>query len=69
MFVVRDTRSAVNNVEYSFDAEHWHVLHPLDGISDSRVERFQLAVDRNQAGRLVIRATDAMNNVVTAAAR
>ena len=69
MFVVRDTRSAVNNVEYSFDAEHWHVLHPLDGIADSRVEHFQLAVDRDQAGRLVIRATDAMNNVVTAAAR
>ena len=66
-FVVRDTQSAVQNVEYSLDTEHWHVLYPVDGIADSRVEHFQLSVERDRSSRLVVRATDAMNNAATAA--
>ena len=68
-FVVGDTHSAVQKVEYSTDAEHWHVLYPLDGIADSRSERYELTVNRDQASQLVLRATDAMRNAATAAAR
>ena len=68
-FVVRDGHSPVARVEYSLDTARWEVLYPLDGIADSRVERFRLSVDRAQLDRLAIRATDAMGNAATAAAR
>ena len=66
-FVVTDRYSPVRNVEYSVDTKRWQVIYPLDGISDSRVERFEVAVAPADADRLVIRATDAMNNAATAA--
>ena len=66
-FVVRDAHSPVQHAEYSFDAEHWQVLYPVDGIPDSRSERFEVSLDTDAVGRLVIRATDAMNNTATAA--
>ena len=68
-FVVSDGHSPVARVEYSLDTARWEVLYPLDGIADSRVERFRLSVDRAQLDRLAIRATDAMGNAATAEAR
>ena len=68
-FVVTDGHSPVRRVEYSLDTARWEVLYPLDGIADSRVERFELAVDRDQIDRLAIRATDALGNAATAAVR
>ena len=66
-FVVRDTQSAVQRVEYSLDASRWRVVYPKDGIPDSRREEFELVLDDREAGRnVIIRATDAMNNVATA---
>ena len=42
---------------------------PKDGIPDSRREEFEVAVDESENGRnVIIRATDAMNNVATAVA-
>ncbi len=67
-FAVIDGHSPVRRVEYSLDTARWEVLYPLDGIADSTVERFRLAVDRDQLDRLAIRATDALGNAVTAAA-
>ena len=66
-FVVSDAHSPVQHAEYSFDAEHWQILYPIDGIPDSRSERFQVLLNTKTIGRLVIRATDAMNNMATAA--
>lgn len=68
-FTVSDSHSPVRNVEYSLDAEHWRLLHPLDGIADSRTERFRVTIARDQLPLLAIRAADAMDNVATAGAR
>ena len=68
-FVVRDDQSPVQRVEYSLDASRWRVVYPKDGIPDSRREEFEVSLDQNEAGRgVIIRATDAMNNVSTAVA-
>jgi len=68
-FVVRDEQSSVQRVEYSLDASRWRVVYPKDGIPDSRREEFEVALDDSEAGRsVIIRATDAMNNVATAVA-
>jgi sugar lactone lactonase YvrE len=67
-FVVRDVQSAVQRVEYSLDASRWRVVYPVDGIADSRRQAFEISLDDATAGSIIIRATDAMNNVATAVA-
>jgi hypothetical protein len=66
-FVVTDEQSAIQRVEYSLDASRWRVVYPRDGIADSRREAFEVRLEEGEAGRTVIvRVTDAMNNVATA---
>jgi sugar lactone lactonase YvrE len=66
-FIVRDDHSPVQRVEYSLDASRWRVVYPKDGIPDSRREEFEVTVEEAEMGRsVIIRATDAMNNVATA---
>jgi hypothetical protein len=66
-FVVRDDHSAVQRVEYSLDASRWRIVYPKDGIPDSRREEFVVSLEDGEAGRnVIIRATDAMNNIATA---
>jgi len=61
---VRDVDSALKKVEYSLDAQKWQSAFPRDGILDSRRESFEIRLDANTAGRmLVVRATDSLNNV------
>jgi len=68
-FNVRDEQSAIQRVEYSLDASRWRVAHPKDGIADSRREEFEVLLDESEAARsVIIRATDAMNNISTAVA-
>ena len=68
-FTVRDDQSPVQRVEYPLDASRWRMVYPKDGIPDSRREDFEVAVDDSEPGRsVIIRATDAMNNVATAVA-
>jgi hypothetical protein len=68
-FLVRDDQSAVQRVEYSLDASRWRVAYPTDGIPDSRREEFEIGLDDTEAARsIIIRVTDAMNNVATAVA-
>ena len=68
-FIVRDDQSPVQRVEYSLDASRWRLVYPKDGIPDSRREDFEVTLDENEASRsVIIRATDAMNNVATAVA-
>jgi hypothetical protein len=68
-FVVRDEQSAVLRVEYSLDASRWRVAYPIDGIPDSRREEFEVVIEGADGVRsVIIRATDAMNNVATAVA-
>jgi hypothetical protein len=69
-FAVRDEQSAVLRVEYSLDGSRWRVGYPVDGIADSRREDFDVTLDDVGAAArsIIIRATDAMNNVSTAVA-
>jgi hypothetical protein len=68
-FAVGDDQSPVQRVEYSLDASRWRVAYPKDGIPDSRREEFEVTLDESEAARsVIIRATDAMNNVATAVA-
>ena len=63
---VRDAQSGVHRVEYALGGDRWQVVYPADGLSDSREETFTItlpsAADR---ARLVIRATDVLQNVAT----
>jgi len=65
-FDVTDSFSAISTVEYSVDTGRWQPAYPLDGAADSRQERFEIRVDGEAAGRVVIRAADTMNNAGTA---
>ena len=65
-FEVTDSFSPVATVEYSLDTGPWQAAYPVDGATDSRRERFEIRVDGEAAGRVVIRATDTMNNAGTA---
>lgn len=66
VFEVRDGHSAVSTAEYSVDGARWQTAYPADGSADSRVERFEIRVEGDAAGRVIIRASDAMNNATTA---
>jgi hypothetical protein len=66
VFEVADSFSAISTVEYSVDTGRWQPAYPVDGASDSRRERFEVRVEGDAAGRVVIRAADAMNNAGTA---
>lgn len=66
-FTVRDTDSPVQKAEYSLDGDRWHAIYPTDGIADSRIEQFELRLEGEAAARgVIIRATDALNNVTSA---
>ncbi len=60
----------MQRVEYSLDASRWQVAYPVDGIPDSRREDFEVTLDdaRRRRAAIIIRVTDAMNNVATAVA-
>jgi len=66
-FEARDDHSPIQRVEISTDGTHWRAVFPVDGIADSRQERFQLTLDSELGPRgLSIRVLDTMNNVATA---
>ena len=68
-FTVRDDQSPIQLVELSQGDDTWHVVYPTDGIPDGLVERFEVVLDDPGAGTTIIRATDALQNTVTAAGR
>lgn len=69
-FAVADEQSPIQRVEYSRDGSRWRLVHPKDGIPDSRREEFEIALEGGEPGRSVIlRVTDAMNNVATQEAK
>lgn len=65
-FDVADSFSPIATVEYSVDTGRWQSAYPVDGAADSRRERFEIRVEGEAAGRVVIRAADTMNNAGTA---
>ena len=66
---VTDAHSGVHRVDYSLGGQNWQALRPLDGLADSREEQFELTLpSAADAARLVIRASDVMQNVTSAVA-
>ncbi len=66
-FDVKDDHSPIQRVEVSEDGQHWRGVSPVDGIADSREERYQVTTEGVLTERgLAIRAVDTMNNVATA---
>lgn len=64
-FTVRDAQSPVRRVEIRVGAGDWRVVHPLDGVPDGLVERFEFVLDEAGGAPIVIRATDALRNSVS----
>jgi len=65
-FDVRDEHSSVQKAEYSLGGDRWQVIYPRDGIADSRSEQFELVLQGDAAAQgVIIRATDALNNVAS----
>ncbi|MAG68875.1 MAG: hypothetical protein QF463_06780 [Vicinamibacterales bacterium] len=65
-FTVQDAQSMIERVEFSLDGSRWQSVYPLDGIADSRSERYAITAPRAQPAQTILRATDAMNNTATA---
>lgn len=66
VFDVVDTHSAIASAEYSVDMGRWQPAYSVDGAVDSRRERFEITVEGDAVGRVVIRAADVMNNAASA---
>lgn len=67
---VRDAHAGVQRVEYAIGGERWQLVYPADGLSDSREETYEIRLPSPaDRARLVIRATDVLQNVATAVAR
>jgi hypothetical protein len=68
-FVVRDGHSPIQRVEYAIGSGRWRQAYPVDGLLDSREERFELTLEAGATGVVVVRATDTLGNVATSVVR
>jgi hypothetical protein len=63
---VHDGQSAIQKVEYSRDGNRWQLIYPVDGLSDSPDERYEIPLqNETEAPKIMIRATDALQNVAS----
>jgi hypothetical protein len=68
-FVVRDAQTQIDRVEYSIGGAPYQPISPIDGVADSREERYELTLPAGTLlSRVMIRATDSMQNTSTQAA-
>jgi hypothetical protein len=68
-FEIADDHSPIKSVEFSRDGLRWSGAFPVDGLADSRLERYEIRVEGAAGPRgISIRASDAMNNGTTAQA-
>lgn len=61
-----DAWSPIQKVEYSINGGTWQVVYPVDGLSDSLDERYEVVAPAGtDPARVVIRAVDTHQNVAT----
>jgi hypothetical protein len=61
-----DATSPIDKLEYSLGGGPWRLAYPVDGLADSPDERYDIPVTSDaELARLVVRATDALQNVLT----
>lgn len=66
---VQDARSPIQKLEYSIASGPWQLVYPVDGLADSPDERYEIALPAGvDAARVVLRATDQLQNVAATAA-
>jgi hypothetical protein len=63
-FLAKDTYSAVSRVEYSLNAGEWSLVYPVDRLTDSRQEQFELVLENLPSGEhtLAVRVYDQFEN-------
>ena len=63
---VVDGRSPIQKVEYSVSGGAWQLVYPEDGLADSPDERYEIPLPAGtDISRVVVRATDLLQNVVS----
>ncbi len=68
-FTVQDSQTAIQKVEYASAGDRWRHAYPIDGLLDSREERFELVLGAGAKSPVVVRATDGLGNAATAILR
>ena len=68
-FSVHDDQSPIRRVEVSHGNDEWQLLFPLDGIPDGLTEQFETVLEGPLDTPVLIRATDALRNAVSARGR
>ncbi len=67
---VLDAQSPIQKLEYSLAGGPWQVVYPRDGLADSPDERYEIPLSSEaDAARLMLRATDLLQNVTSSPAR
>lgn len=63
-FTVTDELMSVRTVEYGVNAEDWKLIYPVDGICDSKTERFEIQIKPALKGdnTVVVKAKDELGN-------
>ncbi len=63
---MHDAQSPIQKVEYSLGGGPWQLVYPVDGLADSPDERYEIPLaSEADAARVMIRATDALQNVTS----
>ena len=63
---VVDATSPIDKLEYSLGGGPWRLAYPITGLADSPDERYDILVATDaDLARMVVRATDALQNVAT----
>ncbi|HET9368956.1 MAG TPA: two-component regulator propeller domain-containing protein [Vicinamibacterales bacterium] len=66
---VTDAQSPIQKVEYSVGGGAWQLVYPVDGLADAPDERYEIPLaNESEATRIVVRATDLLQNVTSKAA-
>jgi hypothetical protein len=67
---VQDAHSPIQKLEYSLAGGPWQLVYPVDGLADAPVERYEIPLAaEGDVARLMLRATDLLQNVTSAPAR
>lgn len=67
---VQDALSPILKLEYSLSGGPWQLVYPADGLADSPDERYEIPLAAEaDAARIVVRATDLLQNITTKPAR